>query len=336
MEFLGLDTLDVEFWVRQHVDAKSIGDELQIANCPECGNAKGKLYLNVTKKVWICHVCEWGKGTRDFTQFMAKISRRSVADVRKELVLYNAPATPAQDTTSFLDVLLKEPQEQNDDVSSVQVPDDGFQQLPQVLVYVKDRGLTAQDVVAFNLRATRRVETSRGSKIFGPFLVFPVRWGAQQVAWQGRRVTDRVPKYVSSPRIKSWLWPFCDAFFDVYTGDSLTLVEGVFDAIGCLRMGIPAMCTFGKSLSQQQQHLLRALKPKKLYFAWDMDAKNQVVSAVKGMSALFDDVFVVPCDKKLDFGDTLNSVDVRNELQDRFNCAVHVRSTDFLRWQLGA
>src|SRR5690348_5938740 len=88
-----LELLDLGDWLLQYTEGKYAGEEeLRILECPNCGNSKEKLYVNVNKKAWQCKVCEWGRGIGDPVVLMAAVSGRSLTDVRIELTKMIVPA----------------------------------------------------------------------------------------------------------------------------------------------------------------------------------------------------------------------------------------------------
>lgn len=210
----------------------------------------------------------------------------------------------------------------------------------QVYAYAKHRGLTDDDIKKLNLRAALKLPTGK-SEVMGPWLVFPVRVGNRDTAWQGRRLRDGSIKYLSSKNIHDWLWPLDSTFFDVYrTGLPIVLVEGVFDAKALLRYGVPALCTFGKSISDLQILLLKELYPGELIFLWDADASKDSVRSVRRVAHTFPKVSVVnlvddSLTKKVDAGDALqNPQTVVPWLSARIKKRMDVRSPEFFQWQM--
>ena len=119
---------------------------------------------------------------------------------------------------------------------------------------------------------------------------------------------------------------------------TVILVEGVFDALGMLYMGLPALCTFGKSISDQQIGLLHDLQPDEVVFAWDFDAYLEMAKAVDRVSYTFPKTRVASLDRsdglKKDPGDALLDVDVGPWLRDCLARAMDVRNTEFFQWRM--
>lgn len=146
-------------------------------------------------------------------------------------------------------------------------------------------------------------------------------------------------KYLSSGGIKHWLWPLTRHFFDVYTGNYVLLVEGVFDAWGFIRNGMPALCTFGKSMSRTQLEVLKNLQPKEVVFLWDLDAFGEMVKAVTRVGHLFPSVSVVDVADdavpgKVDGGDALTKDWVMPFLTRKISTRMNVHSPEFFQWRM--
>ena len=81
--------------------------------------------------------------------------------------------------------------------------------------------------------------------------------------------------------------------FDSVVGDVVVLTEGVFDAIKASEV-IPAVASFGKSLSRRQIGMLNGFR--RVVFYWDLDAYPQVESYAERIQA---ECYVVThCDGK--------------------------------------
>ena len=341
-----LELIDLGDWISEYADTKDNGiGEVQVHTCPECLNDKYKLYVNTYINRWICYVCDYGRGQSDPTKLMAALSGRSLTSIRSEL-LELVPPAPAGDITDDLLQAFSGTQKQDVfDAPTIQLPGSPFEgksltERP-VLQYAYNRGLTPSDVQTLGLRYVHKLPVKKGTKfIDGPFLVFPITIGGRPVCYQGRRMGDGVPKYVSGSDISNWLWPLDQTLFNVYKSKQLMLVEGVFDALGLIKMGHPAVCTFGKSLSDSQLDLLTELKPAELVFAWDLDAKQEVLRSVDRAAHKFTKTSVVSFDgyggqsQKVDPGDALVDPMVAQWIQGRLAAAVDVRSQDFFQWRL--
>lgn len=345
-----IELVDIHEWLSDYVDIKpGGGDEIRLKECPECGNDKYKLYVNTEKKLWICYVCEWGRHVRSPVQLMSKISGRSGTSIRLELLSLVPPA-PSGDISAELmrafDGIDEEVVEDDFDFKAVELPGtEKFSGITSQAIreYAKTtRGLTDAEIQRFCLRPAGSLTTPKGNDVFGPFLVVPVEAGGKFVSWQGRRVSNKEPRYISAANIKDWVYPLDEEFLSTYNeqGRKLYIVEGVFDAMGMSRIGLPAVCTFGTSVSQRQLSLIRELRPEEVCFAWDMGASKQVMRTVDYVSSYFPSVRAVvvdhPSGEKVDAGDALKDKIAADWIKE--SCSVEntldVRSPEFFQWRL--
>jgi len=340
-----IEALDLEAWLEGYATLKGSGDERQIETCPECGDTRYKLYVNVEKKRWLCQHCDWGRGKGDVVELMAAVSDRHETSIRIELLSTAIPAIQGDPgLTQALNEIFSAPtlDVEMQTVTDVELP--GVQSFAgitsqQVLAYATFRGLTDIDVQRMQLRSAYKLP-GRRRPVRGPWLVFPVRVANRNVAWQGRKVVSGDPKYLSSANIHDWLWPLDDLFFKVYKpGAPIALVEGVFDAWGMLRYNIAALCTFGKTISDTQIALLKEIRPGELMFMWDADASKDYLRAVQRVSYNFPVVTVVnlvdpAVHKKIDAGDALQRpAEVVPWLASKMKARINVKSQEFFQWQ---
>lgn len=340
-----IELLDVEGWLSQYVTTKSGGThEVRLETCPKCHNDSFKLYVNTESRLWICYVCDWGRHLRDVCLLMAEVSGRHINDVRKELIQTVVPAHTGDLaetlTASFSDNKTAERESAILELEPVPLPGTtnwSSVVANRVLAYAYDRGLTPQEVADYQLTASLRLRNFSGQ-----FLVFPVIFNDVVVNWQGRRAhSNNDPKYVSGDNIADWLWPLGHQCVQTYQSTQcVTLVEGVFDAIGCWRHGIPAVCTFGKKISQRQTALLRQLGVTTVNLAWDADARREIELASVRLRAVFT-VRVVDLSEappgftgKVDPGDAIVHQALGAWLLDRLASAMDVRSTEYLMWRI--
>lgn len=339
-----LDLIDLTGWFETYADVKSTEvSEIRIKDCPICGNEKHKLYVNVEKRLWNCKVCDWGRGLKDFTVLMARVSGRPIFDVRKEL-LSTVPPAPTGDISQLINQAFDgEEAEEEDDNEFPHISPPGhplsiFKDNPIIEDYADKRGLYEAQRTKFSVLGAAKLHTSNGTEMRGPFLVFPVPFANKIVSWQGRQVLPKNPKYISAPNIKHWLYPFNETFFSLYKG-TVYLVEGVFDAIGMLLLGYPALCTFGTSISGKQIRLLRELKPKRVCLAWDLTASKEVNRAVDQIANQFPQTYIAMKqasigETKLDAGEALINVDAAKWVHENVESAIDVKSVDFFVWRM--
>jgi hypothetical protein len=289
------------------------------------------------------------------------LSGRTALDIYKELSQAVKPA-PSSDFVNLINSSFNQTRSTvvNEDENLLQVvslPGDvdfSSSFSSRVLSYVYARGMVSDDVHAYKLRSAYKLFS-----FTGPFVVFPVLYKGLPVGWQGRRVSGKEePKYVSSDNIGNWLWPIDTAFTDLVEKEKhVVLVEGVFDAAGMWRLGIPAFCTFGKKISEKQVQLLKDLGVRSLSLMWDADAavtslqkrlggakglRGEIESAALRLKRNFS-VKVVDLSNPPDFPDTdkpdpgeiLRSSSVAEWISSRVDAAIDVNSTQFFQWRLG-
>jgi hypothetical protein len=334
-----IDLLDIEDWLSEYVDIKKSGfDEIKLSECPKCGSDKYKLYVNTDSKRWICHKCNFGKGLSDVCVLMAAVSERTVHDIRMELlsVVVPVPSNFISELTRKLDSNKQVLDEE--EVEVVQLPgQDSFRGIlgQRVEAYLSNRGVSTNPM-GIPLRMCSKL---RGFN--GPFALFPIYYGSDAVGWQGRRLENKEPRYVSSDGIGNWLWPLSDSVSNFNFKDKeVILVEGVFDALGVYSIGLTALCTFGKKISTNQINILTELGVKKVCIAWDKDATLEIEKAALKLSKSFEvsvvdfDTFQIDSTTKVDAGDVLVKEELKPWLQEILSKRVKVTDSKFFNWRL--
>jgi hypothetical protein len=353
-----LEDVDLESWLDQYASLKPGGQpsERVLETCPKCLNSNYKVYVNVERHLWICHVCDWGRHGR-LIDLMSEVSGKTALQIYKELAQTVTPA-PASDFMARLQGAFA-PIEADGPapIEMVHIPGDAdFSGIitTRVMNYAVRRGLSHADVQMYQLRAAVKL-----FRFTGPFLVFPVLNRGIPVAWQGRRAEGKSePKYVSSDHIGNFLWPIDTQFSDRIAADRhVVLVEGVFDAIALWKMDVPALCTFGKKISEKQVVLLQQLGVKSVAIMWDADAAvtsmQKRMNGPRGLRGEIEfsalrlkrnfKVYVVDLSdppefdgvSKADPGEALCHPEIVVWLQERMATAIDVDSTQFFQWRLG-
>ena len=333
-----IEDLDLEAWIEDYDDIKSGGThEIRVQNCPKCGNSKYKLYVNTEKQRWICYVCDWGRGLADVCSLLAAVSGRPKGSIQLELARSVRPAPKPDDFTQKLTEAFFPAEEPPEQVQEAILPgDDNLTGVTGTRVrnYAYGRGLTDRDLDHYELRAASKLR----KKYTGPFLVFPVFFGEIPVAWQGRRISDREPKYVSADDISDWLWPMPD---DFDSHELVILTEGVFDAMALLRYGFSACCTFGKKISNRQLAHLRRNRVIELAFAWDANALGDIEREARRAQGTFPKVSVVDLSRlnkvgvaNPDPGECLENEELSDWLCQCVRDRIDADSSDFYHWRL--
>ena len=92
------------------------------------------------------------------------------------------------------------------------------------------------------------------------------------VSWQGRDITGRSLRYLFPPGFKGAHYLYNSWSIPV-GADYLILCEGAFYAYGWWQDGFKnVVASFGKKISEPQMDMIRYLKPKAIFIAWDSDA----------------------------------------------------------------
>ena len=328
---LAIEEFDISAFIEQYVSIIYVNDqEVRINVCPNCENNNYKLYVNVKKKVWICHVCSWGVGRNDIAILLAAIADCSILDIRLEILnqIIEVPKGNLEELLQPTDLkIFKE----DKDLIELEYPgNNNFKSITgrNVLNYVLCRGLTNKDICEYKLIVAANINGH-----FGPFIVFPIVDKGKLVAYQGRRINKGEPKYVSKGNIGQWVWPYpIDKRFS-----KIYITEGPFDALGLLRLGYNAVCTFGKKLSMSQRLLLDKWN-NEIVFVWDQDALLEIINTVPEISHIFSKISYVDLNhssgRKIDPGDSLKSLKIGKWIRHRVSNAIDCSSNWFLEKQL--
>lgn len=340
-----IDFLDLESWIVEYAEIKPVDKgELKVKTCPraDCGNTRYKLYVNVNKKTWICHRCNWSGGPSSICELLAELSGRNVNDVALELIKTVVP-TPTSDFVEKLRGELDPPKSNKKTTILIDpvIPpgNNNFNSETgkRAYKYALSRGINEIEINTLNLQVAGKLD-----KISGPFLIFPVTYGNTFVGWQGRRIYDQEPRYVSSDTIKNWIWPIGEAQLAWYRKYKyVAIVEGVIDAIGCWRLNRPAICTFGKAISDTQIKLLKAFGITKVILAWDPGTQKDIENAVGRLRTVFQtwvadlSVAMTPdAIEKIDPGKTLLNPKLGDWLRNKIDNALDTSSSLYYEWCL--
>lgn len=352
-----IEYFDLGAWLQEYSDTlKGGGDEVRVQVCPACGNSEHKLYVNVSKKRWLCYVCDWGRGLADVALLMSHVSGQTMFEIRKELLASLKPLAPSGNLELKIAAMFGTKQPTGAESSEMSLTIPGAAEFTgsvggAVLKYARGRGLTDDEIIKYRLRPAYKLR----EYFTGPFLVFPnYLWGDCCVAWQGRRAGAAEPKYVSSDGVAQWLWPLAPwAQDEVVRTGRVVLVEGVFDAAGLWRLGIPAMATYGKKISDNQVALLRERGIHSITLAWDADSartstqrlargakylRGEIEAAAVRLARSFDvmvaDLSNEDPDVKLDPGDALHDDRAADWIRERLGASMRVDSEQFFLWRL--
>lgn len=333
-----LDELDLRHWFSQYTTVTNQDSpEVRLQDCPKCGKSKNKVYLHIEKRLFHCKHCGFGKGINDICVLMAEISGIHINDLKVELAKTVTPAKPDDEFLAEIrDTLFLKNNETPPEIEPVVVP--GYDELKGVLGqkvrhYLKEkRGLTDKEITKFNIGFSIKL---RG--VSSLFAVVRCLYYYLPVAWQGRSITNKEPRYVSSSSIKNWVWPLDKEYLeDIEQRGFVIVSEGVFDAMAFLRLGLPAVCTFGKQISYEQIKLLKRHGAKQLYFGWDPEAG--ITGAIKQTEHLFD-IYRLNYNPASSYYDKDPGYGLKNDkaleyLRDSFDTATPLQDEEKIKWQI--
>jgi DNA primase len=248
-------SLDVLSFLQTHFDiidmVPSMDGEYKVSPCPNCGNVKKKLYVNVESKVFHCFVCDYGRGHRIEKLFRDMgvspqdyIIDDGIEDVFVETpktILPSVPFNPKKLPEEFRFLI------GNNSIMG-----------KKALSYVRDRGINDNLIQEFKLGFCY-------DGVYKNRIIIPY-YEEDLVYFVGRDFTEsQTPKYLNPEWEKiQFLFNYERAKKDL---SFVVIVEGVFDLFSLPNNSI---CLLGKFLSKQQIHLLRRFK--QIYVALDSDA----------------------------------------------------------------
>lgn len=255
-----IDQIDMESWLEQEgvsfkLTRGSRGPQINVKECPHCGNSNWKVYIGQESGLGNCFVCETHFNKWKFIkESLGNLSVREVVEHVKQYAKeqgWRPPVSKSMAVNLKTDLIIPE---------SFPLPING-----RNLKYLQNRGITSEMAEYFALRFSKRgyfkyyapdgklVKQSYANRIIIP--VFDMM--GDLVTFQGRDITGEAErKYLFPPG-------FASTGQHLYNGHNahgarhLVLGEGVFDVVATkialdadvqLRSVVP-VGTFGKSLT---------------------------------------------------------------------------------------
>lgn len=267
-------------------------------------DTKRKLYVNPEKKQWICFKCGYGThsmpGTGSLVRFMCDVEGVPPLIIRHRLAGLVVPAAPEEGFEELLHKLfLAPPPPPKPLVRVVELPRTFFpltmdKRSPYV-AYLADRNFTASDAVKYDVRLCMHSD----KKLWGGRVVFPLYDNKGRLrSYAGRTIFNKEPKWIYEARtdLDQLMWPIGTYHLGKKWKDCIALVEGIFDAFMFNQLSDtwPALCTFGKKITQGQLKLLRKLRIAKVLLAWDYDARDEMLKARSVLEEWGFEVFLFP------------------------------------------
>lgn len=355
-----IDNFDLESYVSRMFDPivpARLGEELRV-NCfaPHGCNGsdyKQHLYINPSKKRWICFKCGYGKndeykGSGFLPQFIADAEGTTIHKAI-DFLLDQVSVTPEEELTQlFLEAFERKP-EKSFEEKVIQIPKTFFPlaktTYPSIpfSTYLRSRGLSDQDFAKYDVRYC----ITPGESNWNQRAIFPI----YDIQGRCRSAVGRTISLKNSRRWVNWtnsdlsslLWPV--GYFDkknrwrlIKFPPHVVITEGVFDCLAVLKLSkYQAVCTMGKRISNAQIDLLRKLGVRSVTLAWDKDARKSILRLSRVLGSRFS-VSFFPFKSQIwdsmDFGDVLvkKSVSILNNFLDELSSPLSYDSPEFVRW----
>lgn len=265
-----------------------------VCDCPMCGRSD-KLWVNARTGRWICYYCNEGGGLYRLVQELDEVTPaearrilsagagRLLAPMLKEL---GGEAEP-EDEGEVQAPELKPEHRLPTGFIPVYDPDTRRWVIPE---YLRKRGIKVRTAATYKLGAVLSGDCEDAECEGKPVcryvnrLVLPVYRRGELVMFQARAMAaDGYPKYLGPP------WPKKNVLFgidEVAGCDSVTLVEGAFDALAVVQVGVPAVGLMGKVLSPGQVGALLRAGVRRVTIMLDGDAVGR--AAVKAATQLLE------------------------------------------------
>ena len=238
----------------------SMKNDEQAHHCPFCHHHKKKLQINLKTQQWHCWVCD-AKGKR--IQRLLKRLNVNTHKLKKIYEIYGDDYVVYSNETEDEKIELRLPSEFK---SLLKVPDGKIiTAYKQALKYAKDRGITKEDIIRYNIGYCK-------SGIYGGRIIIPSYDANNRLNYFiARSVFEEEKfKYKNPPVSKdvimfenqiNWLEP-------------ITLVEGVFDAMAVKRNAIPLL---GKFIPKKLNDSIYKQGVSKINILLDEDAQQQAL-----------------------------------------------------------
>ena len=250
-------------------------------HCPLCHHHKPKLEVNLSENAkgenaWHCWVCD-KKGKKLYQLFKAVEASPEVMAELRAIVKYVGPETDVQLVES-----LKLPAEFETFGGLKTVDVEGR----QALAYLKNRGLTEDDLLKYNIGYCA---TGRYAKM----VIIPSYDANGKLNYFTGRSFEKDP-YVKyrNPSVSRDIIPF-----ELYINWNIPLIlcEGPFDALSIKRNVIPLL---GKNIQSKLMKKIVTSSVEKIYIALDKDAQKQALTFCEQLMNEGKEVYLVDMQDK--------------------------------------
>lgn len=250
-------------------------------HCPYCHHHKPKLEINFTENKkgdnpWHCWVCD-KKGKKLYQVFkQAGATEDRMAELRA-IVKYVGPETEVAVEDK---VTLPKEFETFENLKSVDVEG------RQALAYLKNRGLTEDDILKYNIGYC-------SSGRYAKMVIIPSYDANGQLNYFTGRSFEKEP-YVKyrNPSVSRDIIPF-ELFIN--WNIPLILCEGPFDALAIKRNVIPLL---GKNIQSKLMKKIVTSSVEKIYIALDRDAQKQALTFCERLMNEGKEVYLVDMQDK--------------------------------------
>jgi len=289
--------------------------------CPMCSDDTGHLYILLSEGLAYCQKCKYDP--KSPVRFIADVEGVSFSDVIQRA----GTSFRSLDTTveEVVDKLFFEPEEVYEyEVLSLGnnfaslLERTGVQAIDRVLdnalAYLEERGVTEDQIAQYDIRYCY-------DGTYSGRVIVPCIYKGDVVTFVARDITGYSSRKYLNPvgnKQSDFLYNY-----DAVGADTVVLTEGVFDAISASQV-LPAVASFGKSLSSRQISFLNQVK--NVVFYWDKDAYPQVENYVKKVQSRC--AVVCHCDGK----DAGSRTYIENK--ELIESAVAVDSVDYEMFKL--
>jgi DNA primase len=254
------------------LDLREDGAELR-GHCPlpygahKNGDTTGKFSINREKRIYGCWVCGGGN-LLDLVMAMQDLDPEPAT---KWMYQFANHEETDEEFMDELDRLLSDPAEQVTPIPyfNERVLDrfDWLNQSAQAMGWATGRGISPEVAEVFKLRYSPAARRTLKEEVYeGPCIYLPHVWRRRLVGWQQRWLAPEderprwVPKYTNTPDFpkQTTLYGYDFALVNAQAfEDPVVVVESVPSALFLWSQDVPAICTFGSSVSDDQLRLLR-------------------------------------------------------------------------------
>ena len=260
-------------------------------HCPFHEDRRESCSINVDKGVWVCFA---GCGQGSLKYFLWKLSGKPWDEITSEL---DTQAWEL-DFSLFDDIQIEE-------TDSPIIP-------PPILLDIPDshwiykRGFTRETVVKWGCKCNE----------YGDLVIPVENQDSQILGWVTRR-QQAIPKYLFSKGFAKSKSLF--GINQVYTVDTIYVVEGALDAMWLDQHGYPSVAVLGASVSKAQIDLISTLHPTEVVLSLDNDSagKAGISKATIDMSGRFLLSYLRLPNQYKDVQDIRNRVQLNNVIKNK-------------------